>query len=114
MREARRAKADDPHRPRFHFVNPEYALNDPNGLCLWQGCWHLFYQARPPEDPRQHWGHAVSPNLIHWRDLPYAIGPGPEDKSYSTFPVGRPAVPTKWISQTTTEPGHARRTTTDA
>ena len=60
MREARRAKADDPHRPLYHYVNPEYALNDPNGLCFWQGRWHLFYQARPPEDPRQHWGHAVS------------------------------------------------------
>ena len=55
MREARRAKAGDPHHPRYHFVNPEYALNDPNGLCFWQGLWHLFYQARPLEDPRQHW-----------------------------------------------------------
>ena len=52
MREARLAKADDPHRPLYHFVNPEYALNDPNGLCFWQGRWHLFYQARPPEDRR--------------------------------------------------------------
>ena len=83
MREARRAKSDDRHRPRYHYVNPEYTLNDPNGLCFWQGRWHLFYQARPPEDPRQHWGHAVSPDLIHWRDLPYAIGPGPEERCYS-------------------------------
>ena len=83
MREARRVKADAPHRPLYHFVNPEYVLNDPNGLCFWQGRWHLFYQARPPEDPRQHWGHAVSTDLVHWRDLPCAIGPGPEDKSYS-------------------------------
>ncbi len=83
MREARREKADDRYRPLYHYVNPEYTLNDPNGLCFWQGRWHLFYQARPPEDPRQHWGHAVSPDLIHWRDLPYAIGPGPEERCYS-------------------------------
>ena len=50
----------DPHRPIYHYVNPEHTLNDPNGLCFWQGRWHLFYQAYPPEDPRQHWGHAVS------------------------------------------------------
>jgi len=59
------------HRPVYHYVNPEGTLNDPNGLCRWQGRWHLFYQAYPPEDPRQHWGHAVSEDLIHWRDLPY-------------------------------------------
>ena len=73
----------DPHRPLFHFVNPEGSLNDPNGLCHWQRRWHLFYQGRPPEDPRVHWGHAVSDDLIHWRDLPYAIYPNPEEECYS-------------------------------
>ena len=68
---ARAAFAGDRHRPQYHFVNPEAMLNDPNGLCFWQGRWHLFYQAYPPEDTRQHWGHAVSDDLIHWRDLPY-------------------------------------------
>lgn len=73
----------DPHRPIYHYVNPEATLNDPNGLCFWQGRWHLFYQAYPPEDPRQHWGHAVSDDLIHWRDLPYAIYPHPERCCFS-------------------------------
>ena len=73
----------DPHRPNYHYVNPENTLNDPNGLCFWQDRWHLFYQAYPPEDPRQHWGHAVSDDLIHWRDLPYAIYPNPEECCYS-------------------------------
>lgn len=73
----------DPYRPIYHYVNPENTLNDPNGLCFWQGRWHLFYQAYPPEDPRQHWGHAVSDDLIHWRDLPYAIYPNPEECCFS-------------------------------
>ena len=81
---ASRAKmAADPYRPLFHFVSPEGSLNDPNGLCRWRGRWHLFYQGYPPDDPRQHWGHAVSEDLIHWRDLPYAIYPNPEEKCYS-------------------------------
>ena len=71
------------HRPLYHYVNPEGTLNDPNGLCRWQGRWHLFYQAYPPEDPRQHWGHAVSDDLIHWRDLPYCIYPDPEERCFS-------------------------------
>ena len=73
----------DPHRPIYHYVNPENTLNDPNGLCFWQDRWHLFYQACPPEDPRQHWGHAISDDLIHWQDLPYAIYPNPEERCYS-------------------------------
>ena len=80
---SRKAKKSDPHRPVYHYVNPESTLNDPNGLCFWQGRWHLFYQAYPPEDPRQHWGHAVSEDLIHWRDLPYAIYPNPEECCFS-------------------------------
>ncbi len=83
LQESRQAMADDPHRPIYHYVNPEGTLNDPNGLCFWQGRWHLFYQAYPPEDRRQHWGHAVSDDLIHWRDLPLAIYPNPEDKCFS-------------------------------
>jgi beta-fructofuranosidase len=83
MNESRRKLAADPHRPIYHYVNPEGNLNDPNGLCFWQGRWHLFYQAYPPEDPRQHWGHAVSDDLIHWRDLPLAIYPNPERASFS-------------------------------
>jgi beta-fructofuranosidase len=80
---SRKALASDPHRPLYHYVNPEGSLNDPNGLSYWQGRWHLFYQAYPPEDRRQHWGHAVSDDLLHWRDLPLAIYPDPEEKCYS-------------------------------
>jgi len=81
--ESRAKMADDPYRPIYHYVNPEGRLNDPNGLCFWQGRWHLFYQAYPPEDSRQHWGHAVSDDLVHWRDLPLAIYPNPERCCFS-------------------------------
>lgn len=78
MMGVRRQLARDPHRPIYHYVNPEGKLNDPNGLCFWQGNWHLFFQGYPPEDPRQHCGHAYSTDLVHWKDLPYAIYPNPE------------------------------------
>ena len=80
---SRKGYEGDPHRPAYHYVNPEAMLNDPNGLCFWQGRWHLFYQAYPPEDTRQHWGHAISDDLVHWRDLPYCIYPNPERCCYS-------------------------------
>src|SRR5258706_2596921 len=81
--ESRKKQSKDPYRPIYHFVSPESTLNDPNGLTFWQGNWHLFYQGYPPEDRRQHWGHAVSKDLIHWRDLPYAIYPSPERAVFS-------------------------------
>jgi len=89
---SRKRLASIPHRPAYHFVSPENMMNDPNGLCFWRGRWHLFYQAYPPDefpDPkdikrrRQHWGHAVSDDLVHWRDLPYAIYPGVERMCFS-------------------------------
>lgn len=90
--ESRKKMASDPYRPAFHFVSPESTLNDPNGVSFWQGRWHLFYQGYPPDEfpepgdrnkRRQHWGHAVSEDLIHWRDLPYAIYPGTERMVFS-------------------------------
>lgn len=81
--ESRKKLNEDPYRPIYHYVNPEGNLNDPNGLSYWNGNWHLFYQAYPPEDPRQHWGHAISKDLVYWQDLPYAIYPGPERRVYS-------------------------------
>ncbi len=83
FRESRDARKGDPHLPLYHFTSPAGRTNDPNGLSYWNGEWHLFYQAYPPADPRQHWGHAVSKDLIHWRDLPYAIYPDPEHAVFS-------------------------------
>ncbi|MBT4613118.1 MAG: glycoside hydrolase family 32 protein, partial [Gemmatimonadetes bacterium] len=79
---SRAAKEGDRFRPFYHFSPPENGLNDPNGLCYWQGNWHLFYQGSPDEG-RVHWGHAISKDLIHWRDLPYAIYPDTEQNSFS-------------------------------
>ena len=35
--ESRAKLAADPYRPLYHFVSPESTMNDPNGLCFWQG-----------------------------------------------------------------------------
>lgn len=73
---------EEPYYPSYHFYAPDGTINDPNGLCFWKGKYHLFYQAYPPDDPRQHWGHTVSDDLVHWKDLPLAIYP---DKEYAVF-----------------------------
>ena len=88
-REYREKYKDSPWNPDFHYYSPDGIINDPNGLCFWKGRYHIFYQAFPPkENPdysahRVHWGHAVSTDLVHWKDLPLALYPDLEYACYS-------------------------------
>ena len=71
-------------RPNKHFTPENNWINDPNGLIFHDGQYHLFFQHNPFENKWGHmsWGHAVSTDLINWKELPVAI---PEQSDHAIF-----------------------------
>lgn len=74
---AERAAADA-DRPRYHFVPPPGWINDPIPFYA-RGSYHVFLQSNPgrPYWGDMHWDHAVTSDLLHWRQLPVALAPEP-------------------------------------
>lgn len=50
------------YRPQFHFSPDKGWIGDPNGLIRHKGIYHIFW-----------WGHAVSSDLVRWRQLPHPM-----------------------------------------
>lgn len=80
-------------RPQFHFSQMQGWNNDPNGMVFWDGEYHLCWQSNPVGIRWENmtWGHAVSKDLVHWKELPIALRPWgddlPEDKRHPSMAV---------------------------
>lgn len=62
------AGGNDRYRQKIHLMPPVGWLNDPNGLCQFQGVFHSFFQYSPfdPEGGVKMWGHCTSSDMIRW------------------------------------------------
>ena len=67
----------DKWRNKYHIMAPIGWINDPNGLCEFNGKYHCFYQYSPltPLGGQKFWGHYVSEDLINWEEKDIAIFP---------------------------------------
>src|ERR1700727_3163611 len=67
----------EPFRPQIHFSPKAHWMNDPNGMVYFNHTYHLFFQYYPGGTVwgPMHWGHAISKDLVHWKQLPIALYP---------------------------------------
>ena len=57
-------------RQNLHIEPPEGWMNDPNGLCFFDGLYHVYFQyspGTPNGESVRRWGHYVSPDLLSWK-----------------------------------------------
>ncbi|WP_336853639.1 glycoside hydrolase family 32 protein [Sinomonas albida] len=78
------AIAED-YRPALHFTADRTWINDPNGLIHHRGLYHLFYQNNPHGNVWGNisWGHATSPDLVHWSEHSVAISSDEREDAFS-------------------------------
>jgi sucrose-6-phosphate hydrolase SacC (GH32 family) len=71
------------YRPQIHFSPEKGSLESLNGLVYSGGNFHLFYTCEQDTsgtgDPR--YGHIVSADLLHWKQLAFQVPPGPKSES---------------------------------
>lgn len=58
-----------------HLIPRDNWMNDPNGMVVHNGRYHVFYQYNPsaPTHADMHWGHASSTDLLTWEHHPVAL-----------------------------------------
>lgn len=70
-------ETDKSYRQNIHFSPERGWTNDPNGMFYKDGEWHLYYQHNPYGSKwgNMSWGHAISRDLVNWKQLPDVLFP---------------------------------------
>lgn len=84
---ALREQRNDRWYPQFHIAAPAGWINDPNGLCFYQGRYHAYFQHHPHSSQwgSMHWGHVSSEDLVTWTREPIALAPSLEEDRDGVF-----------------------------
>lgn len=81
-----KARKQDAGYPSYHIAPKFGLLNDPNGLCYFNGEHHLFYQWTPvgPVHGLKYWYHLSTKDFVHFKDRGIGLYP---DKDYDSHGV---------------------------
>lgn len=66
--------SQDPLRPQYHLIPQSGSVGDPCAPRFFNDQYHVFYHSN---FGGHGWGHAMSPDLLHWEHLPIALSPTP-------------------------------------
>lgn len=82
--EGKQPEEEEP-RPLIHFTADTGWTNDPNGLIYADGVYHLYFQFNPFNIiwGNMSWGHAVSSDLLHWKQEDTVMFPDESGTMYS-------------------------------
>jgi fructan beta-fructosidase len=64
---------NQPLRPQFHYTAIQGHIGDATGLIYYKGEFHLFNifdEWSQKSSAHKRWGHAISTDLVHWRQMP--------------------------------------------
>ena len=79
--------AADPDRLKFHLMPKTGWLNDPNGLCQFNGTYHIYYQYTPfePTGELKTWGHYTTKDFIHYEDFGPVVFPDEDMDAHGVY-----------------------------
>ena len=83
--------AADPDRLKFHLMPKTGWLNDPNGLCQFDGTYHIYYQYTPfePTGELKTWGHYTTKDFIHYKDYGPVVFPDEDIDAHGVYSGAR-------------------------
>ncbi len=84
------ARKQDAAYPSYHIAPKFGLLNDPNGLCYFNGEHHLFYQWTPvgPLHGLKYWYHLSTKDFVHFKDWGIGLNPDKEYDSHGVYSGG--------------------------
>ena len=79
--------AADQDRLKFHLMPKTGWLNDPNGLCQFNGTYHIYYQYTPfePTGELKTWGHYTTKDFIHYEDFGPVVFPDEDIDAHGVY-----------------------------